>query len=77
MLLSNAALLSDSKLGQLREYVDAGASLLATFETGLYTGRNHKRADFGLADVLGIPVLSPLPFPKLLTMKLRRCIPHD
>ncbi len=54
LLLPNIALLSDSQLRQLREYVEWGGSLLATFETGLYTERNQKRADFGLADVLGI-----------------------
>ena len=54
LLLPNIALLSDSQLRQLREYVEAGGSLLATFETGLYTERNQKRADFGLADAFGI-----------------------
>jgi len=54
LLLPNVALLSDHQLQQLQEYVEAGGSLLATFETGLYTERNQKRADFGLADVLGI-----------------------
>ena len=54
LMLPNIALLSDSQLRQLREYAEAGGSLLATFETGLYTDRNQKRADFGLADVFGI-----------------------
>ena len=54
LLLPNIALLSDSQLRQLREYAHAGGSLLATFETGLYTDRNRKRKDFGLADVFGI-----------------------
>jgi len=54
LLLPNIALLSDSQLRQLREYAEAGGSLLATFETGLYTDRNQKRADFGLADVFQI-----------------------
>jgi hypothetical protein len=36
------------------EYVDAGGSLLATFETSMYTERNVPRSDFGLADVFGI-----------------------
>ena len=54
LLLPNTALLSDQQCRQLRAYVDAGGSLLATFETSLYTDRNERRADFGLADVFGI-----------------------
>jgi len=54
LLLPNIALLSDSELRQLRDYVDSGGSLLATFETGLYTERNRKRPEFGLAEVFGI-----------------------
>jgi hypothetical protein len=38
----------------LRAYVDAGGSLLATFETSMYTERGERRPDFGLADVFGI-----------------------
>ena len=38
----------------MRAYVDSGGSLLATFETSLYTERNERRTDFGLADVFGI-----------------------
>ena len=54
LLLPNTALLSDEQCRQLREYVDTGGSLLATYETSLYTERNRKRNDFGLADVFGI-----------------------
>ena len=54
LLLPNTALLSDEQCRQLRAYVDAGGSLLATFETSLYNERNERRADFGLADVFGI-----------------------
>jgi hypothetical protein len=54
LVLPNIALLSDKQCDQLRAYVDAGGSLLATFETSMYTERNEKRADFGLADVFGI-----------------------
>jgi hypothetical protein len=54
VLLPNTALLSDEQCRQLREYVDAGGSLLATFESSMYTDRNERRADFGLAGVFGI-----------------------
>jgi len=54
LLLPNIALLSDLQLQQLRAYVEAGGSLLATFETGLYDERNRKRAESGLAGLLGI-----------------------
>ena len=54
VLLPNIALLSDQQCSQLRAYVDSGGSLLATFETSMYTDRNERRADFGLADVFGI-----------------------
>jgi len=54
LLLPNIALLTDEQCRQLRAYVDGGGSLLATFETSLYTERNERRADFGLAEVFGI-----------------------
>jgi hypothetical protein len=54
LLLPNTALLSDEQCRQLQAYVEAGGSLLATYETSLYTERNQKRAEFGLADVFGI-----------------------
>jgi hypothetical protein len=54
LLLPNTALLSDEQCHQLRSYVEAGGSLLATHETSLYTERNQKRNEFGLGDVLGI-----------------------
>ena len=54
LILPNTALLSDQQCRQLRAFVDAGGSLLATFETSLYDERNHPRPDFGLADVFGI-----------------------
>ncbi|HUB34584.1 MAG TPA: alpha-amylase family protein [Bryobacteraceae bacterium] len=54
LLLPNTALLSDRQCSQLRAYVEAGGSLLATFEASLYDERNRRRDDFGLADVFGI-----------------------
>jgi len=54
LILPNVALLSDEQIRQIRAYVDAGGSLLATFQTSLFTERNERRDDFGLADVFGI-----------------------
>ncbi len=51
LALPNTALLSDQQCRQLRGYVDAEGSLLAT---SMYTERNERRSDFGLADVFGI-----------------------
>ena len=54
LILPNTALLSDQQCQQIGEYVKAGGSLLATFETSMYDENNVLRNDFGLADVLGI-----------------------
>ena len=54
LLLPNVAMLSDRQCQQLREYVRAGGSLMASFETSLYDEDLKPRADFGLADLMGI-----------------------
>jgi len=54
LILPNVALLSDAQCEQLRAYVKAGGSLLATYETSLYDELNRRRNNFGLADVFGI-----------------------
>jgi hypothetical protein len=60
LILPNTALLSESQCAQLGEFVNAGGSLLATFETSMYDEHNKRRADFGLADVLGVHVAGPV-----------------
>lgn len=54
LLLPNIAMLSDRQCKQLRDYVRSGGSIMASFETGLYDENLSPRAEFGLADVLGI-----------------------
>jgi len=54
LILSNIAMLSDHQCEQLRAFVKAGGSLMASFETGLYDENLNRRSDFGLADLLGI-----------------------
>jgi hypothetical protein len=54
LLLPNIAMLSDRQCRQIRDYVKAGGSIMAGFETSLYDENMKQRADFGLADVFGI-----------------------
>ena len=54
LILPNIAALSDGQCEQLRRYVGRGGSILATFETSLYDEWGKRRADYGLADVLGV-----------------------
>jgi Hypothetical glycosyl hydrolase 6/Beta-galactosidase trimerisation domain len=54
LLLPNTALLSDIQCGQLSAFVKSGGSLLASFETSMYTEQNERRPDFGIADIFGI-----------------------
>jgi len=54
LILPNIAMLSDRQCERLRDFVKAGGSLMASFETGLYDVNLVRRSDFGLADLLGI-----------------------
>src|SRR5271170_5310869 len=54
LLLPNIAMLSDRQCQQLREYVHSGGSLMASLETSLYDEDLKPRADFGLADLIGV-----------------------
>jgi hypothetical protein len=54
LLLPNVAMLSDSQCQRLREYVELGGSLMASFETSLYDENLNARADFGLKDLMGV-----------------------
>ncbi len=54
LLLPNVAMLSDAQCKQLSDYVRAGGSLMASFETSLYDENLKPREDFGLADLMGV-----------------------
>ncbi len=54
LVLPNVAMLSERQCRQIRDYVNAGGSVLASFETGLYDENLQPRADFGLGDLFGI-----------------------
>jgi Hypothetical glycosyl hydrolase 6/Beta-galactosidase trimerisation domain len=54
LVLADAAALSDAQCGAIRQYVARGGSVVATFASSLYDEWGARRADFGLADVLGV-----------------------
>jgi hypothetical protein len=54
LLLPYIAMLSDKQCQQLRDYVRAGGSLMASFETSLYDENLKPRDEFGLADLMGV-----------------------
>jgi hypothetical protein len=54
LLLPNIAMLSEEQCQQIRDYVQSGGSIVASFETSLYDEDMKRREDFGLADVFGI-----------------------
>jgi hypothetical protein len=51
LILPNIAALSTSQCDQLRQFVQRGGNLVATYETSLYDEWGARRADFGLADL--------------------------
>jgi hypothetical protein len=53
LILPNIAALSDQQCNQLRQYLQRGGSIVATFETSLYDEWGVRRNSFGLADIFG------------------------
>lgn len=54
LILPNIYSLSDEQCSQLKEFVKAGGSLVATYETSLYDEQGKQRDNFGLSDLLGV-----------------------
>jgi len=54
LLIPNAAYLRDDECDAIRNYVKAGGSVLATFETSRYNEWGVPREDFGLQDLFGV-----------------------
>ena len=54
LILANLAALSDAQCRQLREFVNSGGSIIATYETSLYDEWGVRRKDFGLGDLFGV-----------------------
>lgn len=54
IILPNITRLSEVQCAQIRKFVEAGGSLLATFESSLYDEKGELRKDFGLGDLFGV-----------------------
>ena len=53
LILPNIAALSDEQCASLRNFVERGGGLVATYETSLYDEWGVRRKDFGLASLFG------------------------
>jgi hypothetical protein len=53
LILPNIAALSNGQCAQIRDYVERGGGIVATYETSLYDEWGVRRPDFGLADLFG------------------------
>ena len=53
LILPNIAALSTGQCDQIREFVERGGSIVATYETSLYDEWGVQRKDFGLASLFG------------------------
>ncbi len=53
LILPNIAALSLAQCRQLKEFVENGGGIVATYETSLYDEMGVRRSDFGLADLFG------------------------
>jgi hypothetical protein len=53
LILPNIAAMSDTQCRQIRDFVDRGGSIVATYETSLYDEWGVRRPDFGLAPLFG------------------------
>ncbi len=54
LILPNIAALSNLQCRQIRDFVDNGGNIVATYETSLYDEWGVRRRDFGLASMFGV-----------------------
>lgn len=65
LILPNIAALSPAQCDQIRDYVNRGGSVIATYETSLYDEWGVRRNDFGLASLFGASFAGKLEGPML------------
>ncbi len=54
IFLPNVACMSDRVIERLKEYVNGGGNVFATFETSLYDDTGIRRGEFGLSTLFGV-----------------------
>jgi hypothetical protein len=54
LILPNIAALSNEQCAQLKQFVEGGGGLVATFETSLFDEWGEQRKDFGLSELFGV-----------------------
>jgi len=54
LILPNIAALSEQQCKQLKNYVQQGGNLIATFQTSLFDEEGKQKSNFGLADLFGL-----------------------
>ena len=74
LVLANVALMSDAQAEAVRRFVRDGGGLIATHETSLFDEKGRRRADFALADVLGVHYQNTLPAASRPMMIARQAI---
>ena len=56
LILPNIAALSTAQCQQIREFVERGGSVVATYETSMYDEWGVRRADLGLGSLFGVAI---------------------
>jgi hypothetical protein len=64
LILPNIAWMSDLQCAQIRDYVAAGGSVMASFETAMHDETGRRRDNSGLADLFGIDSVGPVEGPR-------------
>jgi hypothetical protein len=77
IILPNIALLSNEQVANLKNFVNRGGSLLATFETGLYDEWGKQRNEFALADIFDVNLKSGYDGPKGQVFYTKVDEPHE
>lgn len=77
LILPNIALLSNEQATGLKDFVNRGGSVMATFETGIYDEWGKPRNDFALADIFDVHLPSNYKGPNGQVFYTKMEVPHE